>query len=111
MSLVLSILFWVFAGVLITVCAIIAVYMVLGLELVENLRETDSQYQALQLQTQFLVDGASTSIKPSLEESGAFGVLQSSSKLSFPSGCTMNAAGDGANKQRTTSKVYGVALQ
>ena len=111
MSLVLSILFWVVASILTTLCAIIAVYMVLGLRLVENLQEAESTYKALQLQTQFLIDGASTAVKPDLEESGAFGVLQSSSTQSFPSECTTTGAGARANKQQTRSTVYGVALQ
>ena len=112
MSLVLSVIFFVFAGVLATAIAIIAIYMVLGLFLIENLRESDSQYHKLQLQTRFLVDGAaSTPIRADLEEYGAFGLLHSASKPSFPLGCKTNVVISGANKQQTTSEVYGVALQ
>lgn len=111
MSLVLSVIFCVFAGVLATAIAIIAIYMVLGLFLIQDLRESDSQYHKLQLQTRFLVDGASTPIRADLEEYGAFGLLHSASKPSFQLGCKTNVVVSGANKQQTTSKVYGVALQ
>ena len=111
MSLVLSVTFCVFIGVLITASVILAVYMVLGLLVVENLRQPDSQYKALQRQTRFLVDGTSTPVMSALEECDVFGWLHSASKPSFPSGCKTDEAEAGANKPQTTSEVYGVALQ
>ncbi len=111
MLLVLSTMFSVLAIIAIALVAVIAVYMVLGLVLVENLRECDNPHQALQLQTQFLANGMSRTIKVDLEEYGVFGSPQLPAKPSFPSGDKKSVVAARANKQQTTSTVYGVAPQ
>ncbi len=111
MSLVLSVIFWAFLVVASAVAVIIAVYMVLGLLLVDGLHNSDSEYHTLQLQTRFLTDGVSTPISFDFEASGVFGVPQSSSKPNSPSGCRESVAATGANKQQITLKVYGGAVQ
>lgn len=57
MSLVLSIAFWTVGTIAITVGIAIAVYMVLGLLLVLDLRNSRGQDRGLQLKAQFLYDG------------------------------------------------------
>lgn len=111
MFLALSVTFWVLTIVAIALVAVIAVYMVLGLVLVENLHECDNPHKALQLQTHFLANGMSRTIKVDLEEYGVFGSPQLSAKPSFPSGGKKSVAEAKANKQQTTSTVYGVAPQ
>ncbi len=57
MSLVVSTIFLVFGVVAIGLGVVFAVYMVLGLLLVKDLRQCDSEHEALQLQARFLADG------------------------------------------------------
>lgn len=111
MSLFLSVLFWSFAVAAIVVSVVIAVYMVLGLVLVQNLRNCDSEYKVLQLQSQFLAEGVNPTISFDLEEYGVSGSPHSSAKQELPSGSRKNVAVARANKQQITSKVYGAALQ
>lgn len=58
MSLGLSTIFWVFGIVGVGASTVIAVYLVLGLLLVEDLGKCDSKQKALQRQTLFLTDDA-----------------------------------------------------
>ena len=60
MSLVLSLVFWTAGAVTITLGVAIAVYMILGLLLVLDLRKSHGQNRGLQLQAQFLYDGTAT---------------------------------------------------
>ncbi len=61
MPLILSTVLWVFGFVAISTGAIAAIYLVLGLLLVQDLRQCDSQQNALQRQTLFLADDAVSS--------------------------------------------------
>ncbi len=61
MPLILSTVFWVFGIVAIGTGAVTATYLVLGLLLVQDLRQCDSKQKALQRQTLFLTDDAMVS--------------------------------------------------
>jgi hypothetical protein len=56
MPLILSTIFWIFGVVAIGTGAVTAIYLVLGLLLVQDLRQCDSKQKALQRQTLFLAD-------------------------------------------------------
>lgn len=58
MPLVLSVIFWSFGIVAVGAVAILAIYMVLGLLLVQNLRRDDSKYESLQRQICFVTEDA-----------------------------------------------------
>ena len=61
MPLALSVMFWSFGIVVFGAVAILAIYMVLGLLLVQNLHRNDSQYESLQRQIRFVTEDAITS--------------------------------------------------
>ena len=67
MSLLMSMIFSVFGVVALTLAVVIAIYMVLGLLLVDDLRFCDSEYKLLQLQAQFLADGVAIPSAVSLQ--------------------------------------------
>lgn len=61
MPLILSTILWVFGFLAIGTGAVTAIYLVLGLLLVQDLRQCDSKQKALQRQTLFLADDAAVS--------------------------------------------------
>lgn len=58
MSLALSAIFLVFGAVAIGIGAVIAVYLVIGLFVVQDLRKSDSKHEAIQRQIRFLNEDA-----------------------------------------------------
>lgn len=111
MSSIMSIIFWTFVSAAAILSAVIAIYMVLGLVLVQNLRQCDSGYKVLQRQAQFLAQGVSPTISFDLEEYSVSDSSQSVAEPELLSDGRKSVARAEVNKQQTTSKVYGAVLQ